>query len=127
MERAAFLAEDWKKAVKEAKSISYKARLEELNVNVSTKEAWCFVNNVKVKKNKSVEWLNEDNERYLEFLKSQVYYLDEDLIRQRAVGIVNDTLWISFHFEDFSRALKKRKLSAAELDLILKEIELILK
>ncbi|XP_017483808.1 PREDICTED: uncharacterized protein LOC108372590 isoform X2 [Rhagoletis zephyria] len=116
MDLACVRAEEWKKAVKGGKSRSFKERIYELNSCPNSREAWRLVNNIKGSKYKNVEWIRDDNERYLNFLKDQVCILNDDLSVQQNFFNVDPHISCSdltFSLVDMDLALSKKKRSAA--------------
>lgn len=108
------MMKEWKDAMTKAKKESFAERLEELNMNPSTKKAWRFIKSVMGTNRKSSRnpWNSEHDLNLLAHLKSQVPNVTETYI-----DIAQCDTFYGFSFDEFGEVFKnKNKSSAAGTD-----------
>lgn len=107
----------WQESIRSAKQKSWSNRIEELNKNYGTREAWRFINNVKKCRDTKYlppNWSTEVQNSYLTFLKSHTSNLNQD-----RNALLNDIKFNHTPFTDdeFKDALdSKKKITAAGED-----------
>lgn len=102
----------WKKRVAEAKKESFLNKINEINHTPNTREAWRFINNVRGRMNpQRALWNEENNEKYLEYLKGQVV---DALGNARSVAVESDCGTVEpFEFEEFENCLMNKRMRSA--------------
>lgn len=119
----------WKNEVAEAKKQSYNDRLQHLNENPGSREGWQFVKNVKngMAGHGSSQWDDDNNFKYLEYLRDQVPVNnidEEDDLKVLNYNDEDESLdFNGFSFDEFEKCLAgKTKSSAGGCDGITYEM-----